>query len=69
LFQKLAVLVPQIAPLLPNIESYKDVVPCPPVAAFVVGFILYFVLATIGLQSRTLGMPGQAEVLWTADRR
>jgi cytosine permease len=50
-----------IAPLIPPIVAYKDVVPCPPVAAFVVGFILYFVLATIGLQSRTLGMPGRAE--------
>jgi cytosine permease len=48
-----------IAPLIPAIASYKDVVPCPPVAAFVVGFILYYVLAMIGLQSRTLEMPGQ----------
>jgi len=48
-----------IAPLIPAIASYKDVVPCPPVAAFVVGFILYYVLAMIGLQSRTLDMPGQ----------
>ncbi|HUU92541.1 MAG TPA: cytosine permease [Phycisphaerae bacterium] len=33
-------------------------VPCPPVAAFIVGFILYVILAKIGLQSRTLQMPG-----------
>ncbi len=32
-------------------------VPCPPVAAFVVGFVLYIILAKIGLQSRTLQMP------------
>jgi cytosine permease len=32
-------------------------VPCPPVAAFVVGFVLYMALATIGLQSRKLEMP------------
>ncbi|HUT31919.1 MAG TPA: hypothetical protein VNE39_00445, partial [Planctomycetota bacterium] len=32
-------------------------VPCPPVAAFVVGFILYVVLAKAGLQSKTLQMP------------
>jgi cytosine permease len=35
-------------------------VPCPPVAAFIVGFVLYFILAKIGLQSRTLEMPAAA---------
>jgi cytosine permease len=35
-------------------------VPCPPVAAFVVGFVLYLILAKIGLQSRTLPMPTAA---------
>jgi cytosine permease len=59
LIQKLVDLVPQIAGVVPNVEFYKDVVPCPPVAAFVVGFLLYFVLAKLGLQSRTLDMPGQ----------
>jgi cytosine permease len=34
-------------------------VPCPPVAAFVVGFVLYLVLSLIGLRSRTLEMPQQ----------
>ncbi len=48
-----------IAPLIPPIEFYKDVVPCPPVAAFIVGFILYYILALIGLKTRTLDMPGQ----------
>lgn len=32
-------------------------VPCPPVAAFLVGFVLYAVLAKIGLESETLEMP------------
>ncbi len=32
-------------------------VPCPPVAAFLVGFILYAVLAKLGLESQTLPMP------------
>jgi cytosine permease len=32
-------------------------VPCPPVAAFIVGFILYALLAKAGLQSKTLQMP------------
>ena len=36
-------------------------VPCPPVAAFVVGFVLYVILAKIGLQSKTLKMPAAAE--------
>ncbi len=35
--------------------------PCPPVAAIIVGFVLYLVLALIGLQSRTLEMPALAE--------
>ncbi len=35
-------------------------VPCPPVAAFIVGFVLYAILAKIGLQSRTLPMPAAA---------
>ncbi len=32
-------------------------IPCPPLAAFVVGFVLYIVCAGIGLQSKTLDMP------------
>jgi cytosine permease len=31
--------------------------PCPPMAALIVGFVLYAVLAKIGLESRTLEMP------------
>jgi cytosine permease len=48
-----------IAPLIPPLAAYKDAVPCPPVAAFVVGFVLYLVLAKMGLESKTLDMPGQ----------
>lgn len=32
-------------------------VPCPPVAAFIVGFVLYMLLAKMGLESETLEMP------------
>ena len=39
------------------IPALAGKVPCPPVAAFIVGFLLYLLLATIGLQSRTLQMP------------
>jgi cytosine permease len=38
---------------IPNID-FK--VPCPPVAAFIVGFVLYAILGKIGLQSKTLEM-------------
>lgn len=31
--------------------------PCPPVAAILVGFVLYILLAKVGLESRTLPMP------------
>jgi cytosine permease len=35
-------------------------VPCPPVAAFVVGFVLYLILAKVGLQSKTIPLPAAA---------
>jgi cytosine permease len=35
----------------------KGMVPCPPVAAFIVGFVLYLILGAVGLQTRTLQMP------------
>jgi cytosine permease len=40
-------------------------VPCPPVAAFLVGFVLYLVLAKLGLESRTLEMPPAAPLAET----
>ena len=40
-----------------GLEHLKDLVPVPPLAAFAVGFVLYLVLAKIGLQSKTLEMP------------
>jgi cytosine permease len=36
------------------------VMPCPPVAAIIVGFVLYIILAKIGLQSATLELPAGA---------
>ena len=45
---------------IPGLEGLAGKVPCPPVAAFIVGFVLYIVLAKIGLQSKTLDMPAQA---------
>jgi cytosine permease len=46
---------------LRGLESLAGKVPCPPVAAFIVGFVLYIVLAMIGLQSKKLDMPAQAK--------
>ena len=42
---------------IPGLEQVSGKIPCPPVAAFVVGFVLYVVLAKAGLQSKTLRMP------------
>jgi cytosine permease len=39
------------------ITDLAEKVPCPPVAAFIVGFVLYLILAKIGLQSKTLPLP------------
>ena len=43
--------------MIPGLEQLKDKIPCPPVAAFIVGFILYVILAKAGLQSKSLQMP------------
>jgi len=42
------------------IPGMQGLIPAPPVAAFVVGFVLYWLLASAGLQSRTLEMPGES---------
>jgi purine-cytosine permease-like protein len=47
--------------LCPATVHYVGVVPCPPVSAFIVGFLLYYLLAKIGLQSRVLEMPQAAK--------
>ena len=36
-------------------------IPCAPVAAFVVGFVLYYALAKAGLESKSLEMPQAAQ--------
>ena len=46
--------------MIPGLECLSGQVPCPPVAAFVVGFVLYLILGKVGLQSRTLQMPASA---------
>lgn len=42
---------------IPSLASLKGVIPVPPLAALVVGFVLYLVFAKLGLQSRVLEMP------------
>jgi cytosine permease len=38
-------------------EQYMNVIWCPPMAALIVGFVLYAVLAKVGLEGKTLEMP------------
>jgi cytosine permease len=42
---------------LPLMGVLANVIPCPPVSAFIVGFVLYYVLAKAGLESKELDMP------------
>jgi len=47
---------------LPLLGILAEVIPCPPVAAFAVGFGLYWVLARAGLESKKLDMPQRIDV-------
>jgi len=38
-------------------KQYAELIPVPPLSAFIVGFVLYLILAKIGLESETLEMP------------
>jgi cytosine permease len=49
---------PDLFAKIPGLEGLSGSIPCAPVAAFVVGFVLYSLLAKVGLQSATLRMPG-----------
>ena len=40
------------------IPSLAGKIPCPPLAAFIVGAVVYLILAKAGLESKTLAMPG-----------
>jgi hypothetical protein len=46
-----------VLPSHPDLIAWKDFVPCPPVAAFIVGFVLYALLMQIGVTTRKLEMP------------
>ncbi|MBN2579452.1 MAG: hypothetical protein JXB10_10710 [Pirellulales bacterium] len=45
------------AGLIPALKGVIPEIPAPPVAAFIVGFVLYALLAKLGLQTGTLKMP------------
>ena len=45
------------AGLIPALKGIIPEIPCPPVAAFIVGFVLYALLAKAGVQTKTLKMP------------
>lgn len=47
---------PTLAPML----GIEFAMPCPPVAAIIVGFVLYLVLAKVGMTTKILPMPGAA---------
>lgn len=42
---------------IPGLGGLEGVVPVPPVAAFLVGFVLYIILASMGLRTRVIKMP------------
>ncbi|NLX94803.1 MAG: cytosine permease [Rhodopirellula sp.] len=50
-----------VAALVEPLKEYATIVPVPPLMAFVVGFVLYLILAKIGLQTRTLEMPATTQ--------
>lgn len=50
-----------LAQHVPTLAGIEGVVPVPPLAAFVVGFLLYGILAKLGLQGETLDMPNRAD--------
>ena len=43
--------------MIPGQEHLKGMVPCAPMAAFVVGFVLYYLLAKAGLETESIPLP------------
>jgi len=50
-----------VAEKVPALAHLAIGIPCPPMAALIVGFVLYILLAMIGLQGKTLDKPQTAE--------
>jgi cytosine permease len=49
-----------VAEKVPALSGVGIGVPCPPMAALIVAFVLYVILAKIGLESQTLEMSDKA---------
>jgi len=49
-----------VAGMVPQLSAWQDVIPVPPVAAMIVGFVLYLVLSLVGARTRVLKMPPAA---------
>jgi cytosine permease len=47
--------------MIPGLEHLSGKIPSPVMLAFIVGFVLYFILAKAGLESKTLEMPGASK--------
>lgn len=52
---------PDLFAMIPGLGFLKGAIPCPPMAAFLAGFVLYLLLAKIGLESKTLEFSGGTE--------
>ncbi|MGD0653035.1 MAG: hypothetical protein ABSA16_01700 [Thermoguttaceae bacterium] len=48
-----------VANWVPAMADYRGMVPVPPLTAFIVGFVLYYLLGKLGLESKKLELPGQ----------
>ncbi|MGA2799288.1 MAG: hypothetical protein ABSE63_17035 [Thermoguttaceae bacterium] len=46
-----------VADSVPAMADYRGIVPVPPLAAFIVGFVLYYLFAKLGLESKKLELP------------
>jgi len=46
-----------VADWVPAMADYRGMVPVPPLAAFIVGFVLYYLFAKLGLESKKLELP------------
>ncbi len=49
-----------VAAKVPGMADFAIGIPCPPMAALIVGFVLYIILAKIGCESSTLEMPAKS---------
>jgi cytosine permease len=46
-----------VADLVPAMADYRGMIPVPPLAALIVGFVLYCLFAKLGLESKKLELP------------